>query len=300
MCSMASSTTRYLEMDQRDSKSKVPWILGGIFVVGALSLGAYVWYQQTESDFPIWQFTLTVVGIITALALVGGGIYWFLNQGGRRDTEISSPKELVSTKRAIQIWKEEFMQANQIPYIIPRWESEDMQPCNPDALEVRDIMAFTDPLMQTSDRFLTFEVIVREGRNTGMLVSVIPLDLGEKYLRDNWNSRMKWNTGLSSYKPQVKTYPLTSSRNYAERLSMKSVELAEEGYTQAEINEMLSPFLQSQRATQQEQDKDQGKKKPPIKSPEVTDVFPQYKDEEPEADVEDVQEDIESYRRRGQ
>lgn len=281
-----------------EKKDKVPYIIGAIllFVIGAIA--AYIYWNTHEVEFPVKKYALTVGIILLIVGVIGFVLYKLIsNTGSKNERDISSPKEFVSTKRAIQIFKEELIKDNKIPYLIPHWLDDPVvTPVNEDAVEIRDILNFSDPGFQTSDTFLGFEVIVREGKKTGMMVAVIRIDLGEEWLRDNWNTRIRWNKSMNTYNLDNKRYPLTSSKGYAERLQMKRIELSEEGFSEREINEMINPFLASQQSNAHMIQ--QTEKRSPIKSADVKDVFPDYPDSEDDdgADVDDLQEDIDKFR----
>lgn len=282
-----------------EKKDKVPYIIGSIILLVVGSIAAYIYFQTHSVEFPVKDFLLTIGIILGIVLILGFVIYKVISaSSSKNDRDISSPKEYVSTVRAMDIWKEEFIKSNKIPYIIPHWNADaNITPVNKDAVEFRDTIGFNDPGFQTSDKFLVFEVIVRDGEKTGMLVSCIRIDLGEDYLRTNWNERLRWNKSMNNYSTENKRYPLSSAKGYAERLGMKRIELAEEGFSEREINEMINPFL----ASQMTNDKMilQTEKKPPIKSADVKDVYPNYPDNEDDdgADIDDLQEDLDRYRR---
>lgn len=280
-------------MERRD---KLPYVISGVllFLVGLVI--AYVVLRGRGVEFPLRRFLVTGGILLLGVGFVIFVGYWVINAFlGRREKDVSV-KEYVSSTRAIEIWKEEFIKDNGVPHMIPLWSDKGkLVLLSEGDVEVRDVIGFSDPSGQTSDRFLGFEVVVRDGRNVGLLVACVPIDLGEDFIRDNWNIRLRWNRSFNRFALENRKFPLTSGKSYAERLGMKRVELAEEGYSERQIQEMLSPFQESQSGGNVTVVQPEVRK--PIQSPDVKDVFPEYVDQEEEVEVEDIQEDIERFRR---
>lgn len=287
-----------------EKSDKLPYVIVGILVLMLFGMIGYIYFNANPTivdegsklaeKFPAGKFMLYLFFVAILLAGVAVFIYFIVNRKKEEFYEMNAPKELVSVMRAQEIWMEEFLQDNNIPFM----ELDDLfVPIEEGACNFRDTIKFSDPSMQTADMFLAFEVDVRAGRTTGMLVAVLRLDLGEEYIRDNWNERMEWNTTLNRFNLQNKRYPLTNARAYNERVGMKRIELFEAGFSDEEIRSYVDPFAQS--ARQQFVVQQPKKKRKPIEAPAISDVYG-VEEEEEGASADDIKDDIDEYRRQNQ
>ncbi len=283
-----------------DKSDKFPYVIGAVVLTLITGIIAYVWMQANDVSFPWWQFLIRFSLILASFAAGGWILYWFLNRSTDDDRSLESPKDRVGTKRAMKIWEDEFLDWNEIPYLIRTWQDDSKQPIMDRAVDFRNIIAHYDPSRQTSDKFVTFEVVVRDGKRRGILVASVALDYGEDYIRENWNEHFEVGRLIDTSRVDSKKFPLTSSKSSLERLQMKRIELQEEGYSSEEVRQMIDPFerIQAEAPVPVVRMDQKSGKSDSIKSSNVSDAFPQYVEDDEEAESGDVQSDIEEFRRR--
>lgn len=279
-------------------KSKMPFIIIGLVLMISASIGIYIYLKNKNIEFPVKSFIIYLVILLSAVGLVGFLIWWIPSLFKKKNEQfLESPKEIVSSSRAIEIWKEEFIKYNDIPYITQTWNKNKIQCVNDRAVEIRHDRSFVDPSGQTSDKFITFQANILEGRRIGTMVVVLRVDLGEEWIKQNWNWRIDDNTTMNRFNMQIKKFPLTSAKDSAERYNIKKLELLEEGYTKDEIKEMIDPFIPVRSATPEPQPQKK-ESKAPIRSPDVSDIYPDQESDDDSADQSDLDEDIENYRKK--
>lgn len=280
-------------------KSKVPLIIVGVTVLSITIIVIYIIFSSEKyASFPLKNFLITLGVTVVSLAVMGVAIWFLFKRFHKKDVkDLEFVKEIVSTSKAIAIWREAFMKANNIPCIHQTWNDDKVVTVNDNAIEIRNEKSFIDPSMQTSENFIVFEAHVTDGDRVGSLVAGLKVDLGEQWIRDNWNWRIRDNMTLNRFSLQPQKYPLTSSKNELTRLTMRKMELSEEGYTESELKEVIDPLI----AQAERQVVSVVKPAPPtpIKSQDLRSIYPEIAEEsEEEISVDDIKEDIETYRGR--
>lgn len=270
------------------------WYLWGTFFAGVGGLSGYI-FLILNPEFPIKKFLAIVAAIVAAVVILVLIIYRITNKKEKKQQkEITTLKKPVNTNRVLQIWKEQMIIENEIPYRVDH--NKKIHPLNDKAIMIRNTKRHTDPLFQTADEFLAFEAIITQGKSRGMLMVVLNVDMGEDHIKDNWQSRNTWNTSFATHDPMHRRYPLTSSKSHAERLASTGLNLLNEGYTAEEAKQAMIPLLLANKTAQPLPEEKQ-EIKSSIKAPEVDDEA-DVKKETKGVDTGDVDEDINAFRRR--
>ena len=220
-----------------------------LFLAMALlvSLGAYLFYNIMEDVFPVKKFLITIASFIGGIILIGLLLYFLLSKlssSSSNDTNYNT--DLVSTKDAREIFLEEFMLDNDIETITPHWGNKKLIPLNKNAIEIRNKKAFVDPNGQTSDKFFLMELFVYEGKKTGAMIVILPLDLGKQFLRDNWDYHITWDKTFNIFDLMPKKYPMTNNKDFAKRFGAMKLNLLEEGYSDSDVDNKLTPYMMAQ------------------------------------------------------
>lgn len=274
---------------------KFPWIVGAVIVFAVVGIIIYAYIRIAEpTPQGIKKFFWTLGIILGVLAVVFAGVY-FVSKHFSKSSTAESPKQPVHTDTALKIWKEEMMKWNGIPYFIEHWGDADIKPLFDNAVDIQRIFSHVDPSGQTSDKFLSFQAMIRRGRKVGSVVASIQVDLGEEYIRRNWNEWLDQGRLFDNSKLGSKALPRTSGKSYLERLNMKGLELLSEGYTAGEVAEVIDPFRTG--ATYSKQEPEVVVKPGAKKTPAISDAFPQFAESTEEEDFGEVAEDIEAFRR---
>lgn len=268
--------------------------------IAILAVVLYVLFKTKDEAFPVARFFWWFGGLIGGGALIGGVIYWFLHRAEDKDDKSTDlAKEYVGTDRALQIWVEECMKATGIPYVHQWWNKDEqgnvpLVPEREGVIEILNETRFTDPSGQTADEFLGFQANVHDGNEQGSQVAIIRVDLGEKYIQENWRARRRHHKTFNVFDMHNVKYPLTGSKNATERLIAQRIKLSAEGdYTEEELKMLFDPLIRAssgEKSTQYSYEQ-------PIKGEELRDAFPQMTaPTEAPVDAEDIQSDINEYR----
>jgi hypothetical protein len=274
-------------------KSKLHWFFLSIFVLVSTGIGVYLYISINNLDFNLGFF---VKNLIIFFVLFFGIIFMlikgvdFLIKKSKDD--LSKPKEYVSTDRAKDIFLQELIKFNKIPHFIGK--DGLVHPINESAVQVRNTLKYNDPSNQTSDTFFLMEIILKEGTYVGSLIACICIDYGESFIKENWNMRVEWNVSMNTYDPKHKKFPLTSAKNYNERMLDKRISMIEDGYDSDDLKVLIDPYLAQ--TSQQPIQETKKRNKSELIAPKISDNYPSYFEEEVE-EVADLNEDIENYRR---
>lgn len=271
------------------AKDKTPFVLGGLLLFLGAGVGLYLWFNSGSVVFPWKRFGWYSLLIFGVVSVVGFVVYQLLNRVVKSGVELDRDKDLVHSSVAKRVWIEEFCKENEITTLTPKWGDGRPRPANPKAVKIRNRRIMTDPSLQTSDIFLLLEAVVSEGNITGMVTGVVPMDRGEKYLRENWDTVLKFNEGLSSGNLEMKKYPLTSAPALASRLAIKRAEMSDEGFSESEIEREIAPFERAVRSPQPVREGKEAK----VESKPVVAPAPVVDDG---VDVSDIEVDIEAWR----
>ncbi len=229
-------------------KHKWLWIILSLMSVVILPLLIYMAFKFEIFRMPSKRFIIifsSILGGILIISLIIWGIFKIIRKR-KYKTEETPAEQLkvdVNSKRAIDVWKEEFVKDNNIPYSGVYDDNGRLSaiiPINQKAVIIRNECFHADPSNQTADRFLRFEAHVCEGNRIGSLISYISVDRGEKYIRLNWNMRIQDNMTINRSKIKNEKLPPTSSNVYKERLESQRIKLMTEGgWTREETKEVL-------------------------------------------------------------
>lgn len=224
----------------KDEKTnKVRTILVWVVVSILALIIIYVVVKNVFPDFDIDSFLSTVFIFIIILGLLGILAYFlvrFLQKKEKKD-DLS-----VSTTKAIEIWKQEFLNYNEIPYR-KEFETQKIRLIEPYSLNIEKTVTFVDPSSQTSDRFLSF--IANLTTPVGEFIKQITLqiNLGEKFIRENFNMRESNVLCEKDFKIDKKL-PLTNSSDFQQRMAMQRLELGED-YTDKELSRFYDPLMKN-------------------------------------------------------
>jgi hypothetical protein len=279
-----------------DKKKITPFqiVLYFLAVVVVFALILYVVLNTVDEELAVGRYFSVFFTILFVLSFLGGVTYLLYRKlffTPKKDLF----KETVAVGRALELVREAVIMDTNIPHIRAVWEDRRNPPLrafNPMAVSFRNETVMSDPSGQTADRFLAVEMTIREGDRRGVHVMVIRLDQGEEWIRKNWNMRMRDNTPFNMFRLENQKYPLTSARDFQERAISRRIELAEEGYSEEELNRLIDPYVNRQVSpnpviVQQPVPE-------PIRTPNVIVNQPSDEDE----DEGDVGDDIDEYRRR--
>lgn len=277
---------------------RIHWILITVSMLFVVGLLLYVWVNVKYPASKTKQIMTYFVGIVVILAIVAGFVMFIISLIKKDDDEVGElAKDYVGTHRALEIWKETAMEHLGISYVHQTWLDETkLQPAVEDAIRIRNETSFTDPKKETSDTFLAFEAFVRAGKRLRSMVVVIRTDEGERWIRENWNWRIRDSQTINVYDPELDRYPLTSSKDITARLMAKRIDMKEEGYTEEELQQSVDPYLRQQQLEQGRNEKPYQKPEG-IRSPEVSPQFYQESSDVDENDRRDIEDDQEEWRK---
>jgi hypothetical protein len=280
----------------------IKWTLIGLSLFALLTAILYGYVQYKDIAFN-WKKYFGWFGIITLVGLVAGGLiyYFFFRTKQKEALPTEFAKEIVPPTRALQIWTEEFIKASDIASITQYWNLDDdgnprIVPARDDAVEIRNENSFVDPTQQTSDKFMSFEAIVREGSRVGTLVAVIRVDLGEDWIRKSWNWRLRDHRSHNRFDLQNNKFPLTGSKDAVERFMMRRIELASEGYSEQDLRETFDPLIRNM--SDRRPDSLYAERNPPIRAEELSTVVPEYTRGEDPVEADQLQDDIKAWQGR--
>ena len=99
-------------------------VIIGIIILYLIFVGyLYYYYQKKEIEFPLREVGIyTLIGFLAVTAItfvIYYGIEYYKN---RTNQGLDIPKEIVNSFRATEIWKEEFIKYNHIPYVVKVWD----------------------------------------------------------------------------------------------------------------------------------------------------------------------------------
>ena len=280
-----------------DNKKQSVWVylLIGIPIFVILMTIFYFVYKKTDADFPIWKYVITggviLVGLFVILFLMYKIVQWFMDRKSDDDAEL--PREYVGSERIIQVWKEAFIVKTGVPYVVQTWAEDKIVPNDPDAITITNEQAFVDPSGQTSDQFIGFEASVTEGNRIGVHIVITRLDMGEKWVRDNWNWWIKDNTPKASFKLETHKFPLTSAKSVNDYLNFKRIELADD-YSEQELRSMIDQFRQDPKSAPAQAPSSVQI----VRAEELRDVMPEIATADDDVDETDLESNIEAYRNR--
>jgi len=181
---------------------------------------------------------------------VVGGLLFFLvsfvllfifsgfSKATRDRVDLESPKQFVDVKDAVRIFTEEFVKDTRVPHLLVPNKDDDKHPfvklARDAIVDIRKTRHFKDPKMQTSEAFWLFEVYSNQGDKRGIHTVLLRLDEGEEYIRNNWFENFEDNCIMENFKLRRDEYPITSAKAYADRISMKKLEMISEGNATAD------------------------------------------------------------------
>ena len=284
-----------VKMTEKKQSLWVYFLIGmPLFII--LMIIFYFTYQKTEGQFPIMKYSITgaiiMAGLFAALFVTYKLVEWFISR--KSDDESDLPKEYVGSDRILEVWKDTFIVKTGIPFVRQTWADDKIVPCEDDAIIIDHEQSFVDPTGQTSDNFIAFEVIVTQGNRIGVHCVITRLDMGERWVRDNWNWWIKDNTPKANFKLEIHKFPLTSAKSVNDFLNFKRLELAED-YSESELRNQVDLFRQDQKAAP-------AMRQNPIqvvKAEELRDAMPEISQaDDYEVDETDLERNIEAYRNR--
>ncbi len=277
----------------------------GICTFLIISMFLFGWAKGKGIDFPVWKVLLYALGSSVGLGVLGAIIWSIVSfvhdryaGKGKGTLDIELPKAYVDNGKIPEIWKKACIVNTNIPHLVQTWNNDEIVPIREDVIKIMNSRSFSDPDRGTADRFYGFEALILEGNLRGLNVVITREDHGEEWIEKNWNWQIHQKKSWETFDLNESRYPLTSSKDESVRLAVKKMELAEEGYSEHEVRQIIDPLLkENQRPVVIQQHLP--KPVPAIKSPSIAEHYPEaVSTEDEQVDLDDLKKDIEKYRRR--
>jgi len=276
-------------------KGKVYYSLIASLIILVLALILYILSKLNILSLPSFEQAKVFIFIFLILLLVIGlvlGTYYLFRKSTKNDTSspIELPKKFVPSGRSIKVWVQEFIIQTNIPYKVI--DQDNIEPIRPDAVIIRNETSHPDESMQTPDKYISFEAIVIEGNRPGIKTISFRTDLGEEYIRANWNEWIRDGKSMNLITAiNFDKIPKTSAKEFRERMIMRQFEMEDEDIPREEAKRIIDAFIQDDKHV-----------KPIIQQPipdpsmsgQVQLVYPEGDDDE---HSDSIQDDIENYRK---
>jgi len=200
-------------------------------------------------DFPFkifFKWLGIFSGVVCVLGLLFVVGYRLLNRADSVVSDLDIPKKPVSSTRAIAVWRKAFILGTRISckvaYDLPLdFDGKHPLFCEvPGVIQLHNVRYSVDASGQTSDSSLRFEAMVLDGDCFGTHVFRIQTDLGEDFIRENWNMGVHEHTTLNMVNFEDKKFPISSAKTTHDRYVSKIIERREEGGSIEELADLKS------------------------------------------------------------